>query len=206
MRRLREHQFVTMEVDRPNASIECLVLAIDGNEATLEPVDLGQMALLGSAGSVALLTFEYRSQLISLRGTARRDEIARDLRFAVTDKVMVPQRRRYARVESAVPLTLVPLAEQDGNAVAGAPIETRTRDISADGVLAEELLPPSDQRWRATLELPDNGPPIICEAITVRNVGGGTAMRYTAIRAEDRQRLKQFVAARKRAVLAKLRN
>jgi hypothetical protein len=206
MRRLREHQFVTMEVDRPNASIECLVLAIDGDEATLEPVDLAQMAVLGSAGSAALLTFEYRSQLISLRGTARRDEVARDLRFAVTDRVTVPQRRRYARVEVAVPLTLVPLDEDGGIAASGSPIETRTRDLSADGVLAEEQLPPSEQRWRATLEVPDNGPPIICEARTVRNVGGGTAMRYTAMRAEDRQRLKQFVAARKRAILAKLRN
>jgi hypothetical protein len=31
-------------------------------------------------------------------------------------------------------------------------------------------------------------------------------MRYTAMRAGDRQRLKQFVAARKRAILADLRN
>jgi hypothetical protein len=53
--------------------------------------------------------------------------------------------------------------------------------------------------------VPDNGPPIVCEARSVRNVGGGTALRYTAIRAEDRQRLKQFVAARKRAILADLR-
>jgi hypothetical protein len=197
---------VTMEIDVPSASMECLVLAIDGNEATLEPVDIGQTSLLTPAGSGALLTFEHRSQLISLRGTVRRDQVSRDVRFQVTDRVTVPQRRRYARVEVALPLTLMPLHEEGGGLVAGAPIETRTRDISADGVLVEELLPPAKQRWRATLPVPDNGPPVIFEARVVRNVGGGTAMRYTAMRPEDKQRLKQFVAAEKRRILAQLRN
>jgi hypothetical protein len=40
----------------------------------------------------------------------------------------------------------------------------------------------------------------------VRNVGGGTAMRYTAMRPEDKHRLKQYVAAQKRRILARLRN
>jgi hypothetical protein len=194
-----------MEIERPPASIECLVLAIDGGEATLEPVDPSQLVVVGSAGSTAMLTFEYRSQLVSLRGTARRDDVAGDMRFTVTDKVTVPQRRRYSRVKVAVPLKLAPLREEGGALTTGDPIETRTKDLSADGVLAEDQLPAADQRWRVTLELPDNGPPIVCEARSVRNVGGGTALRYTAIRAEDRQRLKQFVAARKRAILADLR-
>ena len=100
MRRLREHQLVTMELERPPTSIECLVLAIDGGEATLEPVDPNQLVAVTESGTQALLTFEYRSQLISLRGTGRRDDVARDIRFAVTDRVTVPQRRRYARVRS----------------------------------------------------------------------------------------------------------
>ena len=196
---------MTLEIDVPSASMECLVLAIDGDEATLDPVDIGQTTLLTTSGSGALLTFEYRSQLISLRGTARRDSVSRDIRFQVTDRVTVPQRRRYARVEVAMPITLMPLREDGGNLVAGEPVETRTRDLSADGVLVEELLPPSEQRWRATLPVPDNGPPVVFEARLVRNVGGGTAMRYTAMRAEDKQRLKQFVAARKRQILSELR-
>jgi hypothetical protein len=194
-----------MEIDHPPASMECLVLAIDGDEATLEPVDLDQTSVLTASGSSALLTFEHRSQLISLRGRARRDEISRDLHFTVSDRVTVPQRRRYARVEVVLPLTLMPLHEDGGTVVAGEPIETRTRDLSADGVLVEQLLPPAEQRWRATLPVPDNGPPVIFEAQIVRNVGGGTAMRYTAMRAEDKQRLKQFVATRKRQILANLR-
>src|SRR5262249_6940531 len=144
--------------------------------------------------------------LVTLRGTARRGEVENDLHFTVTDRVTVPQRRRYARVEATMPLKVSPLHEDGGSTVAGDMIETRTRDLSADGVLAEELLPAAEQRWRVQLEVPDNGPPIVCEARSVRNVGGGTALRYTAIRAEDRQRLKAFVAARKREILADLRN
>jgi hypothetical protein len=182
------------------------VLAIDGDEATLEPVEPEQLAAVRGEGTAALLVFEYRSQLISLRGMARIDEVLNDLRFAVTDRVTVPQRRRYARAEVSVPLTLVPLAGDDGNEAAGDAVETQTVDISADGVLAVQQLPGTPERWRVTLALPDNGPPIVCEARSVRNVGGGTALRYSAIRSEDRQRLKEFVAVRKRAVLAKLRN
>jgi hypothetical protein len=124
----------------------------------------------------------------------------------VSDRVTVPQRRRHARVEVALSLSLVPLREEGGSLVAGEPVETRTRDLSADGVLAEQLLPPAESRWRGSLPIPDNGPPIVFEGRPVRTVGGGTALRYTAMRAEDRQRLKTFVATRKRAILANLRN
>jgi PilZ domain len=203
VRRLREHQLVTMEVSRPSASIECLVLAVDGAEATLEPVDAAQLLVVSVIGRDALLTFEYRSQLITLRGSARRDEVERDLRFAVTDRVMVPQRRQHARVDVALPVTITPLT--DGGQPGGDPIVTRTRDISADGLLAEELLPAAEARWLLELELPDRGPTVVCEARVIRHVGGGTGMRYTTIGAEDRQRLRQFVAAYKRAILANLR-
>lgn len=202
MRRLREHQLVTMEIERPSASVECLVLAVEGNEATLEPVDPTQLLLLPPEGKDALLTFEFRSQLIALRGQGRRDDIEKDLRFTVTDRVTVPQRRRYARLDVALPLTLVALSA-DGSS--GERIETRTRDLSADGLLADELLPSAGGRWRIRLEVPDNGGPVECEAQVVREVGGGTAMRYATIAAEDRERLKQFVAAKKRALLAELR-
>ena len=202
MRRLREHQLVTIEMDRPSASIECLVLAIDGSEATLEPVEAGQLTTLSTVGGEALLTFEYRSQLITLRGSARRDDDQGGLRFLLTDRVTVPQRRRYARVEVALPLRAVPLGAEGA---AGDAIETRTRDVSADGLLIEELLPMAQERWLLAIQVPDDGPAIVCEAKIVRHVGGGTGMRYTTMSAEDRERLRQYVAARKRAILANLR-
>ena len=195
---------MTIGVERPTASIECLVLAIDGNEATLQPVDDQQLVLLPTVGKDALLTFEYRSQLVTLRGTGRRDDGANDLRFSVTDRVTVPQRRRYARVEVALSVTLTPLRADDGTGTAK-PVETLTRDLSADGILADELLPDAEPRWRIRLEMPDGGPPLVCEGQIVRNVGGRTAMRYSSIATGDRERLKQFVAAKKREILANLR-
>jgi PilZ domain-containing protein len=200
MRRLREHQLVTIEVGRPNASIDCLVIAIERDEATLEPVTADEVNLLSGEGRDALLTFQYRSQLITLRGSARQESSGKGLLFAVTDRVTVPQRRRYARVAVALPLTVTALP-----AAAGAdPIETRTRDVSADGLLAEEQLPEGD-RWQVVVQVPDDGPPISAEALFVRHVGGGTALRFAAISAEDRERLKEFVAARKRAILRQVR-
>ena len=199
MRRLREHQLVTLEVERPSASIDCHVVAIEGNEATLAPVSAKDLMQLPMEGKDALLTFHYRSQLITLRGTGRRDPFGRDLRFAVTDRVTVPQRRRYARVPVALTIALTPPG--------GSQLDTVTRDVSADGVLVEVALEGSaGSTWHTMLEVPDNGPPIVCDSQFVRHVGGGTALRFAGISAADRERLKQFVAARKRAILARARN
>ena len=197
MRRLREHQLVTLEVERPSASIDCHVVAVEGNEASLQPVKPNDMQLLPMEGRDALLTFEYRSQLITLCGTGRRDALGKDLRFAVTDRVMVPQRRRYARVPVALPITLTPSA--------GAAVETHTRDISADGMLVEVLLPLTEPGVHIVLAVPDNRAPISCDARILRHVGGGTALRFASITAEDRERLKQFVATRKRPILEHVR-
>jgi PilZ domain-containing protein len=199
MRRLREHQLVTLELERPSASIDCHVVAIEGNEATLAPVSADDLMQLPIEGKDALLTFHFRSQLITLRGAGRRDPFGRDLRFTVTDRVTVPQRRRYARVPVGLTVALTPPG--------GSQLDTRTRDVSADGVLVEAPLEGSaGSTWHMVLDVPDNGPPIVCDSQFVRHVGGGTALRFAGIATGDRERLKQFVAARKRAILARARN
>jgi hypothetical protein len=198
MRRLREHQLVTLEVERPSASIDCHVVAVEGNEAALAPISPEDLMQLPMGGKDALLTFHYRSQLITLRGTGRRDPFGKDLRFIVTDRVTVPQRRRHARVPVALTIALTPPG--------GSQVDTRTRDVSADGVLVEAPLDASPgSTWHLVLELPDSGPPIVCDSQFVRHVGGGTALRFAGISTADRERLKQFVAARKRAILAQAR-
>jgi PilZ domain len=202
LRRLREHQLVMMEIERPNASIECLVLAIDGNDATLQPVEAAEAALVPPEGKDVLLSFEFRSQLVVLRGSGRRDEGTGELHFAVTDRVMVPQRRHYARVDVALPVKLTPAGE--GTAPSD-PIESQTRDLSADGILLDELLPPAHSEWRIELSLPEEGAPLTSDARVVRQVAGGTAMRFSNIAADDRDRLKRFVAQRKRAILQAVR-
>ena len=192
MRRLREHQLVTLELDRPSASIECLVLAVEGSEATLTFVHPDDARRLPATDKDAYLTFVHRSQLVTLKGTSRRRD-DEEASFTVTDRVMVPQRRRYARVDVELPLTIDSL-------------DTRTRDLSADGVLADVLLPEEPDTVRIRLSLPDGQPPIECDARVVRRVDGGTGLRYDGISSEDRERLKEFVAERKRELLARVRD
>ena len=38
MRRLRDGQAVSLEVEALETNLECLVIAIEGNEATLDPI------------------------------------------------------------------------------------------------------------------------------------------------------------------------
>ena len=196
MRRLREHQLVTVELQRPNASIECLVVAVEGGEASLHLVEPGAARRFPPRERNAYLTFEHRSQLVMLRGAVRR-ESADEVRFRVTDDVTVPQRRRYARVDVPLRVELTPTG--------GDTVTSRTRDVSADGLLAEVLLPEDQNHVHVVLAMPDDGPPIECDALVVRRVPGGTGLRYQEISADDRERLKRFVAAHKRAVLAQVR-
>jgi PilZ domain len=202
VRRLREHQLVTLELQRPNASIECLVLALEGGEASLHLIDPADAARIPPADKNASLTFEHRSRPVMLRGTAGLMELD-EVRFRVTDHVTVPQRRRSARVDVPLPLELIPLSD-DGRAARGDTVTTRTRDVSADGLLADVLLPDDQEHVRLALSMPD-GPPINCDARVVRRVGGGTGLRFQRISPDDRERLRRFVAAHKRAVLAQVR-
>jgi PilZ domain len=202
LRRLREHQLVGLELQRPNASIECLVVALEGNEASLHLVQMADATRLPTSEKKAYLTFEHRSRVVMLKGTVRPEDHGQ-VRFQVTDRVTVPQRRRSARVDIALSLEVTPLSE-DGQPARGGAISTRTRDVSTDGVLADVLLPDDQQHVGLTLSMPD-GPPINCNARAVRRVGGGTGLKYHEMAAEDRERLKRFVAEHKRAVLARVR-
>ena len=138
MRRLRDGQAVSLEVESLDTNLECLVVAVEGDQAILHPVYRAYSMRVPTTSTVAMLSFEHSSRLVMLRGCARREEAT--LMFAVTDRVMVPQRRRYARVEVALPVLLTPL-DASGDP-AGEPVESQTRDLSADGLLvAAEVSP-----------------------------------------------------------------
>jgi c-di-GMP-binding flagellar brake protein YcgR len=197
MRRLRDGQAVSLEVEALETNLECLVIAIEGNEATLDPIYKSFSMSVSTVGTNALLTFEHQGRLVMLRGRARREDDG--LHFAVTDKVTVEQRRRYARVEAALPVMLTPL--NGSGEPAGKPVATRSFDVSADGVLLEAQISPTLQRLRLSLLLPDGAPPVECDVRLIRQVGWRSALRYSGISDCDRERLKCFVAERKRDAL-----
>jgi c-di-GMP-binding flagellar brake protein YcgR len=196
MRRLRDGQDVSLEVEALETNLECLVIAIEGNEATLDPIYKAFSMSVSTTGANSLLTFEHQGRLVMLRGRVRREDDG--LHFTVTDKVTVEQRRRYARVEVALPVMLTPLGA-DGTP--GKPVETRSFDVSADGVLVEAQISPSLPQLRLSLELPDGEPPVECDVRLIRQVGWRSALRYSGISEGDRERLKCFVAERKREAL-----
>jgi c-di-GMP-binding flagellar brake protein YcgR len=197
MRRLRDGQAVSLEVEALETNLECLVIAIEGNEATLDPIYRSFSMSVSTTGTNSMLTFEHQGRLVMLRGRVRREDDG--LHFTVTDKVTVQQRRRYARVEVALPVLLTPLGA-DGEP-AGRAVETRTFDVSADGVLLEAQISPTLPRLRLSMELPDDGPAVECDVRLIRQVGWRSALRYSGIAECDRERLKCFVSERKREAL-----
>ena len=194
MRRLRDGQAVSLEVESLDTNLECLVVAVEGDQAILHPVYRAYSMRVPATSTVAMLAFEHSSRLVMLRGCARREEAT--LMFAVTDRVMVPQRRRYARVEVALPVLLTPL--DASGAPAGEPVESQTRDLSADGLLVAAEVSPELARLRIALALPDGLPALESEAGLVRQVARGSGLRFIGIAEEDRARLKRFVEERKR--------
>jgi len=194
MKRLAVEQEVALSVG--DATVDCRVAALCGGEAALAPLDPADSGLLPAASAGASLVFTHGGRLVMLRGRVRREDDG--LHFTVTDKVTVEQRRRYARVEVALPVMLTPLGA-DGTP--GNPVETRSFDVSADGVLVEAQISPTLPRLRLSLELPDGDPPVECDVRLIRQVGWRSALRYSGISECDRERLKCFVAERKRDAL-----
>jgi c-di-GMP-binding flagellar brake protein YcgR len=197
MRRLRDGQAVSLEVEALETNLECHVIAIEGSEAILEPVYRSFSMSVSTTGANSLLNFEHQGRLVMLRGRVRREDDG--LHFTVTDKVTVEQRRRYARVEVALPVQLTPLGA-DGEP-AGSPVATRSFDVSADGVLVEAQISPTLPRLRLSLDLQDGDSPVECDVRLIRQVGWRSALRYSGLADCDRERLKCFVAERKREAL-----
>ncbi|MGZ4202293.1 MAG: PilZ domain-containing protein [Thermoleophilaceae bacterium] len=79
----------------------------------------------------------------------------------------------------------------------GQPVETRTRDVSADGVLVEAKISPDLPGLHISLPLPDGLPTFECNVRVVRQLGWGSGLRYSGISDETRARLKEFVAETK---------
>lgn len=193
MRRLRDGQGVSLEVESLDTNLECLVVGVEGDEAILHPLYRAYSMSVPTSGTNSMLTFEHEGRLIMLRGRVRRADDT--LEFKVTDRVSVPQRRRYARVDIALPIVLTPL-NAEGKPY-GQPVETRTRDVSADGVLVEAKISPDLPGLHISLPLPDGLPPSECNVRVVRQLGWGSGLRYSGISDETRARLKEFVAETK---------
>lgn len=181
MRRLRERQDVTLLVGATH--LRCRVVAVDRQEAALQPVVAPRVSRQELEGPASLI-FGHQGILVALKGRARwaiDDED--DLRFTVRDGVQVPQQRSSSRLQ-------IPLEARVGAAPA------RTIDLSADGLSLEGSgFGPAGAALDLELDLPDHEPPLRCAARVVRATPELTAVQFTGLEAADRERLSRFIFA-----------
>jgi PilZ domain len=187
MRRLSPSQPVVL--DLAEEAIECVVEAVDDDEATLRPLAAADAGYIPSLGRVAALVFERDSRRGRVDGAVHPGAAEGRLRFVAGPGADLPARRQAARagVELAVEL--------------GDPARRlQTTDVSLGGlgVHAGEWSPPVGETLPFALELPA-APPVRGSARVLRVGEGVAGLEFAAIAPDDRTRLAVFlIAARAR--------
>jgi PilZ domain-containing protein len=198
MRRLREFNLVVLNPPWRGAlradCFDCHVLAVIGNTAAIEPVDLAATLWLPDKLESALLSFRHEGSLVGLCGTLYRREDVGDLRYTVTDGIQAPG-RRATRIDVRAPITV---------RLAGAanPVEGMTVNLSAYGLLVDcELDAAPGDAVEFSLTLPGVDEPLEAAATVARLVDGGIGLDIDAGNRSVRSRLAGFVVDHNRARL-----
>src|SRR3954469_8995306 len=193
MKRLRETQRVGLGIGQH--SVDCLVVALESDEAALLPIGLGEAARLPVFSSNGTLVFRDRAQgMVMLRGVVRHDAGDDLVYFGVGDGVGERSTRRASRAQIVLPVKLAPAG--------GAPIAGVTTDLSVGGLGArlEDPGPPGTELAIA-LELGDDEPCLECAGVVVRRIGPVTAVRFDELTILQERRIQRRVlkALRRRA-------
>jgi hypothetical protein len=152
MDRLSECDIVVLSLPDVNAAtrasdLPCIVVALTGSKAALQPVGAKPHWLPARIEHV-LLSFEHRGALIGLKGIVRHDRATGRIDFTVEDGVQV-ERRRSTRVRLSLPVVLQ-------RADASESCQGTTVNLSADGLLTTASLDVSTgDRITVTLQPPE---------------------------------------------------
>ena len=185
MRRLREQQDVTLLVGA--TQLRCRVVAVNRDEAALKPSTPPRVSRQELEGAASLI-FAHQSTLIALKGRASWGVEEDDLRFTVRDGVQVPQQRSASRLR--IPLDVSVLTAH------GERVEARTLDISAVGLsLAGGGYGEPGDVVGLELDVPDHQPTIACRGRIVRGTIEMTAIAFSDLSVEERERLARFIFA-----------
>lgn len=167
--------------------LRCRVVAVNRDEAALRPFTAPRVSRQELEGAASLI-FGHKGNLIALKGRASWGEEDDDLRFTVRDGVQVPQQRSASRLR--IPLDVTVLTP------AGERVHGRTLDVSAAGLsLAGAGFGAPDEVVGLEVDLPDNQPPLACHGRIVRGTIEMTAIEFTDLGGEDRERLARFIFA-----------
>jgi hypothetical protein len=198
MMRLQHGQVVTLAVG--DKAVECNVAGIVGGAVALDPVVPMSSCELPAAGAGASIVFVHRGGLVQLIGSLHREGEGQgaELRFAVTRRPpSSEQRRRAARLELALPVTVTPLGE-DGDP-AHPPRQLVTFDVSLGGI----GLRLSDGMYaRGTLLgfalVPPAGEPLVGTARVAHVTGEVCGLQFEEVGALDRVRLAGYLVGAQR--------
>ncbi len=193
MRRLVEHQPVAVELDREGHIVDCAVGSVCGAVATVAPIaelspDLQETL---TPGALCLLVFEFRGSPIALRGVARAIYGGAALEFVVIDGIQMWDRRTAPRVQMHTPVRAAPAASRSASAPA---IDTVTVNLSMCGALLKRRPGLDRGPWQIELSLPDDGTPVSCSAMFVRQTRRHLAIKFGEIPDADLVRLAGAIA------------
>lgn len=186
MKRLRETKRVGLGIGQ--FSVDCVVVALESDEAALLPLELGETAatlpVFSSNGT--LVFHDEHHTMVMLRGIVRHDAGDELIFFSVGDGVGERSRRRASRADVSLPVTLTPVG---GAAVAG-----MTTDISVGGLGARVEDPgPPQTELAVVLDLRDGEAPLECAGAVVRRIGSTTAVRFVDLQAAQERRVQRRV-------------
>ncbi len=193
MKRLQHNQVVTLSVG--DDTLACRVVGFVAGEVALVPVEPTPRSLpLGSVS--ASLVFEFRGGLVQLLGSLYREESR--LRFTVSDRARAgEQRRRAARLDLALPVTLTPLTDDARPSDAERRLLTFDVSLGGIGLRLDDGMYPSGTRLRFKLE-PPGGEPVVGTAQVVHVAGEHCGLRFEEVAAADRVRLAGYLVWAKR--------
>ena len=187
--RLHVDQAVTLSLDEVPESIQCRVLDVQGAVSRLAyrdelpPKAVGAL-VLGSAGYVVF--DEFRAP-VGLRVSVRASPPC--LEVAITDGVVVPERRGGERVKLFTRAQLIFPDEPERP-----PDWTYTVDISERGVLLRNHQAFDDhERFTLGLMFGDDPRPIMAQADIVRRIEGAVGVAFEPRSRADGTRLSEYL-------------
>lgn len=196
MRRLRQHQPVTITLDDSSAVLEGTLDRVAGPVARLR--SLRELAKDVKArlrvGSLGYLVFEHGGAPVGLRGVATADQKPRAVDFVVVDGVQVAERRGAERVPLIARTRLF-----DPVGAASEAIETVTANVSLGGAMLT-LRPgvPVNGDLQLELFVGAGADPIRCCASVVRRTPTHVGVRFVDLADADQIRLATVIAERVR--------
>ncbi|MGO9751872.1 MAG: PilZ domain-containing protein [Solirubrobacteraceae bacterium] len=195
MRRLVEHQAVTIEVelDADAWCIDCTVGNVTTPVATLAPIHEISPQTRESlrSGALGFMMFEWRGSTIALRGGARAIYGGAALEFVVLDGIHEKERRAAPRARLQTPVRARHVISGRASAFS---VETVTVNLSLSGALLIRRPGLGPGPREIELLLPDHGAPVRCGAALARQTRDQIAVVFSEIREADLVRLAGTIA------------